>query len=93
MNKTELINSLSEETTFNKKDLARVLDTFARILMRTLKKGDKLQLSGIGTFSVAKRAARNGINPATKERIRLEESKYTKFRAGKQLKESIRSSR
>ena len=93
MNKTELINALSEETTFSKKDIARVLDTFARILERTLRKGDKVQWSGFGTFSVSHRPARDGINPATKQKIRLSETYVPKFKAGKNLKESIRSSR
>ena len=61
MNKTELINSLSEETTFNKKDIARVLDSLVRILVRALKKGDKLQWARFGTFMVARRSARKGI--------------------------------
>lgn len=93
MNKTELINALSEETTFSKKDIARVLESFARILERTLRRGDKLQWSGFGTFSVSRRSARDGINPATKEKIRLGETYVPKFKAGKNLKESVRSSR
>lgn len=93
MNKTELINSISEETTFSKKDVAKVLDSLTRILERVLKKRDKLQWSGFGTFSVAKRPARNGINPATKERIKLPEIHVPKFKAGKKLKELVRSVR
>lgn len=92
MNKTELINSLSEETTFSKKDITRVLDTLTRIVVRALKKGDKLQWSGFGTFTVARRPARKGINPATKERIDLPETHVPKFKAGKNLKELIRAS-
>lgn len=90
MNKTELIEALSEETTFSKKDVARVLDSFARIVIRSLKKGDKLQWSGFGTFSLSKRSARNGINPQTKEVIRLPETFVPKFKAGKNLKEAVK---
>lgn len=91
MNKTELINSLSEETTFSKKDITRVLDALTRIVVRTLKKGNKVQWSGFGSFSISRRPARMGINPATKERIKLPETHVPKFKAGKNLKEMIRS--
>lgn len=93
MNKTELINSLSEETTFSKRDITRVLDSLVRILSRELKKGNRLQWSGFGTFSVAKRPARLGINPVTKQRINLPETHVPKFKAGKHLKEVIRQVR
>lgn len=91
MNKTELINSLSEETTFSKKDISRVLDSLVRILVRALKKGDKLQWARFGTFMVARRSARKGINPSTKERIDLPEIHVPKFKAGKNFKEMVRS--
>lgn len=91
MNKTELINSLSEETTFSKKDISRVLDALTRIVVRALKKGDKLQWSGFGTFTVARRSARKGINPATKQTIYLAETKVPKFKAGKNFKELIKA--
>ncbi len=90
MNKTELINSLSEETTISKKDVARILETFTRIVERTLVSGDKVQWSGFGTFNVSRRSARMGINPATKERIKLPATAVAKFRPGKSLKETVR---
>lgn len=93
MNKNELINSLSEETTFSKKDISRVLDAFVRTVVRTLKKGGKLQLSGFGTFTVSRRPARKGINPATKQAIDLPESNVAKFKAGKHLKEMVRAAK
>lgn len=91
MNKTELVNSLSEETTFTKKDVGRVLDALIRVIERTLKKGDKVQWSGFGTFTISKRQARKGINPSTKQRIDLPPTTVPKFKAGKQLKEVVRS--
>jgi len=91
MNKTDLINSLSEETLFSKKDIARVLDAMKRILVRTLKKGGKVQWSGFGTFSTSRRPERQGINPATKERIKLPATVVPKFKAGKNLKEQVRA--
>jgi DNA-binding protein HU-beta len=93
MNKTELINSLSEETTFSKKDVSRILDALTRIVERTLRKGDKLQWSGFGTFTISRRPSRKGINPATKEPINLPETIAPKFKPGKNFKESIRSIR
>ena len=91
MNKSELINSLSEETSFNKKDISRVLDRFVNIVERALKKGDKVSLSGFGTFSLSKRSPRIGINPSTKERISLPSVNVPKFKAGKNLRASVRS--
>lgn len=91
MNKSELINSLSEETTFSKKDVARVLDSLVRIIQRTLKKGEKLQWAGFGTLWISRRPARNGINPATKERIKLPAVNVPRFKPGKNLKEVVRS--
>lgn len=91
MNKSELINALSEETNFSKKDVAKVLASFTRIVERTLKKGGKLSLTGFGTFWISKRPARVGINPATKQRIHLPATHVPRFKAGKHLKEQIRS--
>ena len=91
MNKSELINSLSEETTFSKKDVTRVLDAFTRIVERTLKKGEKVSLTGFGHFWLSRRPARKGINPATKERIDLPEVNVPRFKAGKNLREVVRS--
>lgn len=91
MNKSELINSLSEETTFSKKDVSRVLDSFTRIIERALKKGEKVSITGFGSFWLSKRPARKGINPATKERIDLPEVNVPRFKAGKTLREVVRS--
>jgi DNA-binding protein HU-beta len=91
MNKTDLINCLSEETTYSKRDVARLLDSLTRIVERTLKKGDKVQWSGFGTFAISKHPAREGVNPATKERINIPPRLVAKFKAGKNLKESLKS--
>ncbi len=93
MNKTGLINSLSEETTFSKKDVTRLLEALTRIVERTLRRGDKLQWSGFGTFNVSRRPDRIGINPATKERIKLPATVVAKFKPGKKLKELVRAAR
>ena len=91
MNKSELINSLSEETTFSKKDITRVLESFTRIIERTLKKGDKVSLTGFGSWWISCRPARKGINPATKQRIDLPAVNVPRFKAGKSLREIVRS--
>jgi DNA-binding protein HU-beta len=93
MNKTDLINCLSEETAFPKSEVIKFLDSMIRILERNLKKGNKVQLAGFGTFSVTRRAPRVGINPSTKERIQLPASVIVRFRSGKHLKENVKSLR
>jgi DNA-binding protein HU-beta len=91
MNKSELINSLSEETTFNKKDVSRILDSLIRIIERTLKRGDKVAITGFGTYWVSQRPARKGINPSTKQKIDLPAVSVARFKAGKQLRELIKA--
>lgn len=91
MNKSELIDSLSEETTFSKKDVARVLESLTRIVERTLKKGEKVSITGFGSFWLSNRPARKGINPSTKERINLPAVNVPRFKAGKNLREVVRS--
>ncbi|MFH1644134.1 MAG: HU family DNA-binding protein [bacterium] len=91
MNKSELINALSEETNFSKKDVAKVLASFTRIIERTLRKGEKVSLTGFGTYWISRRPARIGINPATKERIKLPAVSVPRFKPGKHLKEEVRS--
>jgi len=93
MNKSELINSLSEETTFSKKDVSRVLESLTRIIERTLRKGEKVSITGFGSFWTSRRPARKGINPATKERINLPEVNVPRFKAGKNLREVVRSAK
>lgn len=91
MNKNELINALSEETAFSKKDISKVLASFTRIIERTLKKGDKVSLTGFGTYWISRRPARTGINPATKERITLPAINVPRFKPGKRLRDEVRS--
>jgi DNA-binding protein HU-beta len=90
MNKSELINELSEETTFSKKDVTRVVDSLTRIIGRTLKKGEKVSLTGFGSFWLSHRPKRKGINPATKQRIDLPEVSVPRFKPGKGLRETVK---
>lgn len=91
MNKTDLIGALSHETSFSKKDIASVLEALTRVIERSLKKGDKVALAGFGTFSKSLRPARKGINPATKKQINIPAIYVPKFRAGKNLRQVVRS--
>lgn len=91
MNKSELINSLSEETTFSKKDVSRVLESLTRIIERSLRKGEKVSITGFGSFWISRRPARKGINPSTKQRIDLPEVNVPRFKAGKSLRDVVRS--
>lgn len=91
MNKSELITALSEETSFSKKDVSRVLGAITTIIERKLKEGDKVSITGFGTWWLSQRPARLGINPATKERITLPAVKIPRFKPGKHLKENIRN--
>ena len=90
MNKSELINELSEETTFSKKDVSRVLDSLTRVIGRTLKKGEKVSITGFGSWWLSRRPARKGINPATKQRIDLPEINVPRFKPGKNLREVVK---
>lgn len=90
MNKSELINEICLETTLNKKDVVAVLDSAFRIIKRTLKKGLKVSITGFGSFLLSQRPERNGINPATKKPIKLPKIYVPRFKAGKDLKESVR---
>ena len=89
MNKTELVAAIAERTELSKKDAEKALKAFTEVVAEELKKGQKIQLVGFGTFEVAERAAREGRNPITGETIKIAASKAPKFKAGSQLKESI----
>ena len=89
MNKTELVAAIAEKTELSKKDAEKALKAFTEVVAEELKKGEKIQLVGFGTFEVAERAAREGRNPSTGKTIQIAASKAPKFKAGSQLKESI----
>lgn len=89
MNKTELVAAMAEQADMTKKDAERALTAFTEVVAKELKNGGKIQLVGFGTFEVAERAARKGINPKTKEEIDIEASKAPKFKPGKALKDEV----
>ena len=85
MNKAELIATLADEAGITKTQANTALDAFVGAVTKTLKKVDKVTLVGFGTFSVSKRAARNGRNPQTGEVIKIKARKVARFKAGKEL--------
>ncbi len=89
MNKTELVAAIAEKAGLSKKDADAALAAFIDTVETTLKKGDKISLVGFGSFEVKKRAARTGINPQTKETIKIAASKAPVFKAGKAFKDAI----
>lgn len=89
MNKTELIAAMSEKSGLTKKDSEAALSAFLESVEAALKNGDKVQLVGFGTFEVKARPAREGINPQTKEKVKIAASKAPVFKAGKALKDAL----
>ena len=89
MNKTELVAAMAEQTNLSKKDAEAALKAFVDVVSEELKKGDKVQLVGFGTFEVSERAAREGRNPQTGETMEIKASKTPKFKAGKALKDMM----
>ena len=83
MNKTELIAAIAEKTELSRKDAEKALKAFTEVVEEELKKGEKIQLVGFGTFEVSERAAREGRNPQTGETMQIAASKSPKFKAGK----------
>lgn len=89
MNKTELIAAVAEKAEISKKDSEKALKAFIDVVTEQLKKDDKVQLVGFGTFEVSKRAAREGRNPQTGQTMKIAACKAPKFKAGKALKDAI----
>jgi DNA-binding protein HU-beta len=89
MNKTELVAAIADKTELSKKDSEKALKAFIDVVSEELKKGEKVQLVGFGTFEVSKRAARTGKNPQTGKAINIAASNAPKFKAGKALKDTV----
>ena len=89
MNKTELVEAIAKKTTLPKKEIETVLASFVETVEKSVKKGEKVQLVGFGTFELSKRGARKGHNPQTGEEIRIAAVKVPKFKAGKAFKDLV----
>ncbi len=95
MNKSELIQALSEKTKMTKADASRAVDAIfspnGGVITRALKKGDKVQITGFGTFETRQRKARTGRNPRTGKEIKIGPTTSASFRPGKALKDTVKS--
>jgi DNA-binding protein HU-beta len=89
MNKSQLIDAVASDSGLSKADTSRAIESLLDTVTKTLKKGDDVAITGFGKFSVVKRAARQGVNPRTGERVKIKASKAPKFSAGAGLKNAI----
>lgn len=89
MNKTELIQAIAEKANLTKVQAKAALEATLEAVEGTLKKGDKVALIGFGTFQVVKKDARKGINPATKQAIKIPAKKVVKFKPGADLAKKV----
>lgn len=93
MNKSELIEAIAKQAGLTKTDAGKAVDAFTAVVKDALKSGDSIALVGFGTFKVAERAARQGLNPRTKEAIKIPAARVPKFTAGKTLKDAVAASK
>ena len=90
MNKTEFINAVAEKSALSKVDAKKAVEAFVETVSSELKEGGKVALLGFGSFSVAEKSARKGVNPKTKQPIEIPARKSVKFKAGAELTEIIK---
>ena len=90
MNKTELVEKIAEGSGLTKVDAKKALEATIAAIKEGLIAGDKFSLVGFGTFSISERPAREGINPATKEKITIEAKKIVKFKVGAELADALK---
>jgi DNA-binding protein HU-beta len=90
MTKAELVAAIGKEAKISKAAAEKTLNAFTGSVMKALKKGDKLTLTGFGTFSVAKRKARMGRNPQTGKEIKIAATRVAKFKPGNLLKGAVK---
>ena len=90
MNKTEFINAVAEKSGLSKVDAKKAVEAFVETVSSELKEGGKVALLGFGSFSVAEKSAREGVNPKTKQPIEIPARKSDKFKAGAELTEIIK---
>lgn len=89
MNKKELISAIADHAGVSKADSARSVDAFVDVVKTALGRGDEVRVVGFGTFLAANRAASQGRNPRTGEKINIPACRVPKFKAGKELKRSV----
>ena len=91
MNKAKLIEQMSKMAKLPKASCKKALECFVKSVGHSLKQGKSVVLTGFGTFSVMKRKARTGVNPATRKKMQIPAKKVAKFKAGKALREMVAS--
>ncbi|MBQ9035493.1 MAG: HU family DNA-binding protein [Alphaproteobacteria bacterium] len=91
MNKSELIDSIAQNSGLTKTDSAKALDAFITSVSSALKSGNDIRLVGFGTFSTSKRAATTAINPRTRQTVKVPARNVAKFKAGKALQDVVNS--
>ena len=89
MNKNELVRAIANNARITLKESAAYLDSFIDTITAELKKGEKIQISGFGSFEIKEKSARDGINPKTGEKIKIAASKTPTFKFGKAYKDSF----
>jgi DNA-binding protein HU-beta len=90
MTKAELIASIGKEAKISKASAEKAVNAFASAVTKALKRGDKLSLTGFGTFSLAKRRARIGRNPQSGKEIKIPATRVAKFKPGNLLKNAVK---
>jgi len=90
VNKDALVDAIAAKTDLSKKDVEAVIVAFEERVTAEIQQGNKVTLTGFGTFRVSDRAAREGINPQTKAKIQIPAMRVPKFTAGKALKEAVK---
>ena len=89
MKKEELITAVAEHAEISKKDAKKAIEAVFEVITEAMKNGEKVQVTGFGTFEVSERAAREGRNPQTGETMQISACKAPKFKAGKALKDAL----
>ncbi|MBD5129342.1 MAG: HU family DNA-binding protein [Ruminococcaceae bacterium] len=89
MTKAELVAAVAAKAELSKKDTEKAISAVISTISETLAKGESIQLVGFGTFEVRERAARDGINPRTKKKIKIAATKVPAFKAGRGLKDAV----
>ncbi|MDR3328067.1 MAG: HU family DNA-binding protein [Prevotellaceae bacterium] len=90
MNKTELVSEIAKQAGLAKTVSKKALDAFEAVVTDALAKGESVALIGFGTFSVVKRAARQGVNPATGKPLQIKAKTVARFKAGARLVEKVK---
>ncbi len=90
MTKQEFVDKIADKSQLNKRDAAKAVDAFIDTITETLRGGGDVSFTGFGKFSTSNRAARQGVNPRTGERVQIAASRVPKFSAGSQLKAAVK---